>query len=230
MAPLDPTALPDVRLLVVPGLGLDARSWAPVVQRLTLRVDVQPLPGYGVPAPRRTDLSPARLGARLGEELRGGRPTVLAGHSSGCQVAAHAARAAGQTVVGLVLVAPTTDRRAAGWPALARRWLRTAAHEDPRQVPGLVRQYRGTGLWSMARAMDAARREDLRATLRGQRLPLLVVRGPADRICPQDWAESLAQRCVTLRSGGHMVPSTHGAEVAEVVTRFLATADLRTSG
>lgn len=173
---------------MVPGLGLDARSWAPVLGRLPGPVaapaEVCALPGYGLPAGRGTDLSPAVLGARLGEDLRGGPPTVLAAHSSGCQVAVHAAGAADGAVVGLVLVGPTTDPRGRGWPALVRRWLRTAAHEDPRQVPCLVRQYAATGLRTMLRAMDAARRDDPRVALDGLDVPVLVVRGAQDRICP----------------------------------------------
>jgi pimeloyl-ACP methyl ester carboxylesterase len=212
----------DIRLLVVPGLGLDARSWDPVLQRLPAPVEVRLLPGYGLPAPRGTDVSPSGLGSRLGAELLGGPPTVLVGHSAGCQVVAHAARTAGTAVVGLVLVGPTTDPRATGWLRLGARWLRTAVHEDPRQLPGLVRQYRRTGLGAMGRAMDAARHDDLSRTMGEVRLPVLAVRGALDRICPQDWCDALTERCVTLPSRAHMVPSTCGAGVADAVLRFLA--------
>ena len=147
-------------------------------------------------------------------------PRASGGHLR--QVAAHAASAAGGAIVGLVLVGPTTDPRAGGWAALVRRWLRTAVHEDPRQVPGLARQYARTGLGSMRRGMDAARRDDLRATLDDLRLPVLAVRGPQDRICPQDWAERLAPWCLTLTGGGHLVPCTHGPELGGVLTRFAA--------
>jgi pimeloyl-ACP methyl ester carboxylesterase len=219
------------RLVVVPGLGLDARSWAPVVAHLGLPVEVRTLPGYGRPAADADDLSPETLGRRLGPELAGdGGTVVLAGHSSGAQVAAHAARAArraGAAVAGLVLVGPTTDPRACGWPRLAGRWLRTAAHEDPRQVPGLVRQYGRTGLRTMARAMDRARRDDVRAALADVSAPVLVVRGPDDRICPADWAASLARDVVTLRAGAHMVPSTHGADVAAAVLELVGAVDRR---
>ena len=62
----------------------------------------------------------------------------------------------------------------------------TARHESAGEVPTLVRQYARTGLWTMARAMDAARRDDVRESVRGSRCPVLVVRGPRDRICPAD--------------------------------------------
>jgi pimeloyl-ACP methyl ester carboxylesterase len=90
-----------------------------------------------------------------------------------------------------------------------------------------VQQYSRTGLGSMRRGMDAARHHRLDHALAGTTCPVLVLRGPADRICPQDWAERLgsgpARTCVTLGSGAHMVPLTHGDLVADPVAEFLAT-------
>jgi hypothetical protein len=40
-----------------------------------------------------------------------------------------------------VLIGPTADPHAATWPTLVRRWLRTAMHEWPGQLPLLVRSY-----------------------------------------------------------------------------------------
>jgi pimeloyl-ACP methyl ester carboxylesterase len=130
-------------------------------------------------------------------------------------------------VAGLVLVGPTTDPAAATWPRLAARWLATARHETPRQVPTLVRQYRRTGLRTMRRAMDVARCDDVEDVLAGCGIPVLVLRGPHDRICPEPWAAAVARRggpgsrAVTLRGGGHMVPLTHGSLVAAEIRGLL---------
>jgi pimeloyl-ACP methyl ester carboxylesterase len=215
----------------VPGLGLDAQEWGAAAHAVSARLGargttLRPVPGYGLRPSRDDDLSPRALGARLDRGL--GRRTVLLGHSASCQVVAHAAALAPHRVAALVLVGPTTDPRAATWPRLAGRWLRTASHERPSQVPFLVRSYARTGLGWMARTMDAARREDLRADLREVRCPVLVVRGRHDRICPDDWARDLASlgphgsRAVTLPRGGHMVPLTHGGDVATAVADWLA--------
>ncbi len=120
----------------------------------------------------------------------------------------------------MILVGPTTDPRGRGWRQLTARWLRTAAHEDPRQVPDLVRQYAATGLRVMARTMDAARHDSIQDVLRAVHCPVLVLRGPHDRICPPDWAESLG-RTETLARGGHMVPRTQGQAVAQSLRRFV---------
>lgn len=152
---------------------------------------------------------------------------MLVGHSASCQVVVQAARRVPDSVVGLVLVGPTTDPRAVTWPRLVHRWLATARRERPSQVPALVRQYLRTGLRTMARGMDAARRDRIEEALLLVGCPVLLLRGPHDWIAPQDWLLSLTNgrrsaRPVTLSAGGHMVPLTHGDLVAEAVIDFLA--------
>jgi pimeloyl-ACP methyl ester carboxylesterase len=107
---------------------------------------------------------------------------------------------------------------------MVRRWLATARHERPGQVPTLVRQYHRTTLRTMARAMDAARNDRIDQAIAEVHCPALVVRGPHDRICPPDWAASLAPT-ETLPVGGHMVPLTHGQLVAPLLRRAAAAAD-----
>ena len=52
----------------------------------------------------------------LDTSLPAGERSVLIGHSSSCQVVAHAGALAPERVTGLLLVGPTTDPRAATWP------------------------------------------------------------------------------------------------------------------
>ena len=221
-------------LRLVPGLGLDRAAWSPTLARLAAggRTDLEvvELHGYGRRGGSRADLRPGALA----EELLAAcpeAPVVLMGHSASCQVVAEAARQRPDRVAGLVLVGPTTDSRARSWPSLSGRWLATACRERPGQVPTLVRQYARTGVGTMVRAMDAARRHDVGQALAGARCPALVLRGRHDRICPGDWAAHLAgtaaandprSRCTTLDAGAHMVPLTHGRLVAAEVGRFLA--------
>jgi pimeloyl-ACP methyl ester carboxylesterase len=220
------------RLRAVPGLGLDAAAWRPTLEALGLGAGaVTLLPGYGVPVRVGDPVDPALVAARLLDRLPADPPggVVLAGHSSSCQVVAHAARLAPERVAALVLVGPTTDPRATSWPGLAARWLRTAAHEDPRQVPGLVWQYHRTTLRSMLRVMDASRRDRVDATLATVSAPVLLLRGRHDRICPADWLHGLARSAppgadrtvVTLPRGAHMVPITHPQRTARQVAELL---------
>jgi pimeloyl-ACP methyl ester carboxylesterase len=217
-------------LVAVPGLGLDDRAWRPTIRALQGPVRhpedvVALLPGYGLRPSGEDDLRPARLGARLAASWLTDlpAPVVLMGHSGSCQIAAHAAGLVPDRVSALVMVGPTTDPRAASWPRIGYRWLRTATRERPGQLPLLARTYTRTGLLWMRRAMDAARRDDLRASLRELGCPVLVVRGRYDRICPEDWAHEVAAsgpaglRVVSLDEGAHMLPLTHGEMLAAVV-------------
>lgn len=218
-------------LVCVPGLGLDARAWHPTLDALggATTARVVTLPGYGLRPQPDDDLSPAALGARLAGEVgdRTVEPLVLAGHSASCQVVLRAALLVPDRVVGVVLVGPTTDPRARSWPALARRWTATAGRERPGQVPYLARTYARTGLAAMRRTMEAARRDDVRETLPPLPCPVLVARGRHDRICPADWAALLARlgppgsTAATLPAGAHMVPLTHGPDLAALVAGWL---------
>lgn len=216
----------------MPGIGLGPEAWLPTLRHLGDRTTSQvvTLPGYGVPARTSDDLRPPALAERVADALgAAGEPTVLVGHSASCQIVVHVARLLGDRARGLVLVGPTTDPRAATWPRLAHRWLATARHEDPRQVPALIQQYHRTGLSSMRRAMDAARRDRIGVALGETGCALLVLRGHHDRICPASWAEDLTRTrscdspsaAVTLPTGGHMVPLTRGRLVADQLLGFL---------
>jgi pimeloyl-ACP methyl ester carboxylesterase len=216
-----------VRVVAVPGLGLSV----PVARRALDRLPdvdgaVVLLPGFGRRAPRGTPVAPDRLARLLLERLPAGGQVVLVGHSASCQIVAEAAVQAPGRVAALVLVGPTTDPRAATWPALVGRWLRTAVHERPGQIPLLVRAYARTGLLSMARGMDAARQHRLMATVAAVACPVLVVRGRHDAICPADWAAALASgtadgRAETLPAGAHMVPITYADALAARIAAFL---------
>ena len=216
-----------VALVAVPGLGLSVTVARRALDRIPgISRTVVLLPAFGHRAPRMKDVAPESLADLLLADLPTHIPVVLIGHSASCQIVAEVALRKPERVAGLVLVGPTTDPRAATWPGLVRRWLRTAAHERPGQIPLLVRAYARTGLVSMARGMDAARRHRLDRTLAGVTCPVLVVRGRADAICPADWAAALAgaapQGSVeTLPAGAHMVPVTHPEALAARIAAFV---------
>jgi pimeloyl-ACP methyl ester carboxylesterase len=214
-------------VVAVPGLGLSAaipaRTLALVTGHPTRVVE---LPAYGLRARRGLPLNPEALATTLLSAIPA-QPSVLLGHSASAQIVAAAAALAPDRVVALILVGPTTDPRAASWSGLAARWLRTAPHERPGQLPRLLHDYTGTGLTSMARGMNAARQHLIGDALAAVSAPVLVVRGRHDKICPLDWAAALAATtqlgCAeSLHVGAHMVPWTHPVELAAQVTAFLA--------
>jgi pimeloyl-ACP methyl ester carboxylesterase len=203
------------RVVLVPGLGLDARSSARL--RALLPADVVPLPGMGLrgPVPSVDGLA-AELQARLGQG-----PAVLVGHSQSCQVVA-AAAAHDDRVAGVVLLGPTTDPRLRTPWGLAGRWLATTLREPLWQYPLVLAQWLRTGPRAMTALWRSAAPDPIDRRLASVQVPVVVVRGTRDALCPGDWARALvaaapAATLVELPRAAHMTVQTHPAEVADVV-------------
>jgi pimeloyl-ACP methyl ester carboxylesterase len=170
--------------------------------------------GHGGPVPALDELARLLLGGL------GPGPVVLVGHSQSCQVVA--AAAGDRRVAGLVLLGPTTDPRLRSLPVLVRRWLGTAVCEPVTQVPLVVAQWWRTGPRAMRRLWRAAAPDRIDRRLRAATVPVTVVRGTRDRLCPHDWAAGLAAeaphgRLVELPGAAHMTVQTHPGEVAAVL-------------
>lgn len=201
-------------MVLVPGLGLDDRSSA----RLRARRpgDVVLLPGMGLagPVPSLDELS-GRLLDALGEG-----PVVLVGHSQSCQVVA--AAAVDPRVSAVVLLGPTTDPRMRRAWVLAGRWLRTAAREPMWQVPLVIAQWWRTGPRAMRALWRVTAPDRIDERLAGVGVPVVVVRGTRDRLCPADWASRVAAaapkgRLVEVDGAAHMTVQTHPDAVAALL-------------
>jgi pimeloyl-ACP methyl ester carboxylesterase len=200
----------------VPGLGLDVRSFARVLTLVPVTVVL--LPGMGLPVPCP---SVDALARQLLERLGNG-PVVLVGHSQSCQVMAAAAQAGGSRVAAVVLLGPTTDPRLRRLPVLAWRWLRTAVHEPLWQVPLILAQWWHTGPRAMVRLWRTAAPDRIDRRLGELGVPVTIVRGTRDALCPRDWAELLVAtsplgRLVEIPGAAHMTVQTHPDEVAAIL-------------
>ncbi len=207
-----------VRVVWVPGLGLDERSSARVRNRLP--ATVVRLPGMGLPGPvPPLEVLADRLLAGTGEG-----PVVLVGHSQSCQVVVVAAR--DPRVSAVVLFGPTTDPRLRSFPGLVGRWLGTAWAEQWWQVRLVLGQWWRTGPRAMAALWRSAASDRIDRRLRSLQVPVTVVRGMRDRLCPHDWASRLAGaaprgRLVELPGAAHMTPHTHPDDVASILRNAL---------
>ncbi|WP_432943740.1 alpha/beta fold hydrolase [Kribbella sp. CA-253562] len=206
---------------LVPGLGLGPESYDPTRQHLEIPSEVVTLPGYGEPVTPGDDLHVEALADRLATHLK--EPSVLVGHSASCHVVVEAAVAHPGLVSGLVLLGPTGDVEASGWPTLAGRWVRSAVWERPYLIPTLTKQYFRTTFRAMARAEQVARHYDLAAALPRVGVPTVVLRCPHDHLCPPQWAQRVADlaggEAWTLPTGSHMPVLTNGRELAAFIHR-----------
>ncbi|WP_433164215.1 alpha/beta fold hydrolase [Kribbella sp. CA-247076] len=214
----------SIPVVLVPGLGLGPKSYAPTVEHLTTPYDIVTLPGYGDPAEPGADLRPQALGTALADKLRD--PSVLVGHSAGCQIVVEAAAARPDLAHALVLIAPTGDLRAATWWDLVVRWLGSAVPESPRLIPALAPQYARTTLPTIARAVEAARHHDMARAITRVKAPIVLVRCRHDHLSPAEWIDRLAElthsEARTLSTGSHMPVLTNGPELAALIQRAAA--------
>jgi pimeloyl-ACP methyl ester carboxylesterase len=203
------------RCVFVPGLGLDARSSARV--RILVGGAVVHLPGMGL---RETVPPLGTLADRLIAALGEG-PVVLVGHSQSCQVVVAAAQR-DPRVAAVVLLGPTTDPRLRRFVVLARRWLATAVREPFRHVPLVLAQWLRTGPRAMVALWRAASPDRIDRRVATVTVPVVVVRGTRDALCPHDWAAALAAaapagRLVEIPGAAHMTVQTHPEEVAAIL-------------
>jgi pimeloyl-ACP methyl ester carboxylesterase len=201
--------------MLVPGLGLDERSSARLRRRIGGAVVI--LPGMGL---RRPVGTLDELVGQLRTELGAG-PVVLVGHSQSCQVVVAAAER-DPRVTGVVLLGPTTDPRMRRPAVLAARWVRTAVREPWWQLPLVLAQWWRTGPRAMTALWRHVAGDRIDERLRRVGVPVIVVRGDRDALCPHDWAAQLAAcapqgRLVELPGAAHMTPQTRPGDVAELV-------------
>jgi pimeloyl-ACP methyl ester carboxylesterase len=207
-------------IVFVPGLGLDERSSARLRRRIGGAVVI--LPGMGL---RRPVDALEELAGQLCRALGPG-PVVLVGHSQSCQVVVAAAER-DPRVSAVLLLGPTTDPRMRRLAVLAGRWVRTAVREPWWQLPLVVAQWLRTGPVAMTALWRRTAPDRIDERLRRVGVPVVVVRGDRDALCPRDWVTHVADcapqgRLVELPGAAHMLPQTRPDDVARLVRALVA--------
>ncbi len=197
------------------GSRVEMLSRLPALAPEASRIILWDLPGCGETGGVCTlgGREPADLLALLGVV---GEPAVLLGHSFGAEVSLRAAREAGGTepipggaVRGLILEAPY--RRGI---TPARNILRAAGFPHLVNLPAAMAL---TGL--LNRRGPRSYREDL-APITPDGVPVLVLHGSADRICPPEESRAFPGEFVLVESAGHNDVFEHEG-VADRVGAFL---------
>jgi pimeloyl-ACP methyl ester carboxylesterase len=127
---------------------------------------------------------------------------VLAGHSSGTQVAAHVAVRRPRAVRALVLASPTVDPRFRSLRRVLLAWRRNHALEPPSLDAQHTSERQRAGLRRVRHALSAHLADALEDVVPHVPVPVLVLRGDRDRLCTEEWAHELAD----LAPDGRFVP------------------------
>ncbi|MET0781650.1 MAG: alpha/beta hydrolase [Microbacterium sp.] len=217
--------------VLIHGIGMGRSIFADLVEHLgagapvrTIAID---LPGYGeAPEPARVltmertaDLVAAYLRSRAIERA------IIIGHSMGTQVAVEVAARHPASVERLVLVAPTVNRRERTAAKQVLRLAQDLAVESPRVIFVGAREYirAGPHLRAKFRAMLVHRPE---TTYPRVLVPVLVLRGENDYVCPRPWSRFVTASLPDGRSAevpdhGHETMIRDAAPAAALIREFV---------
>ncbi|MEU1014019.1 alpha/beta hydrolase [Streptomyces sp. NPDC005890] len=148
-------------------------------------------------------------------------PVVLAGHSTGAQVALHAAARRPDRVAALVLLAPTFPPHLRRTGPLVRAFARTALHESPGVLPAVLPAYLKAGPRRLTACVRSAQSDAPEQLMPAVHCPVTVAVGERDALSPLHWADGLASRTshgrVVLVPGAHSFPHTSPGITAVVL-------------
>ena len=196
-------------ILLLHGLGLSHRYFA----------RLQPL----LPGPTAVDLQGTTLDDMTASVARAAeRGTLVVANSLGAQIATELAVRSPESVRALVLTGPTWDPAAPSLPAQFLRLLADSYREQPSLVPVALADYARRGPLHILQAARSMLRHPMAERLAQVAAPVLIVRGSADPICTQQWAERLAAapadgRLVTVQGAAHAVDWSHPGAVVQAV-------------
>ncbi len=150
-------------------------------------------------------------------------PVVLAGHSSGTQVAARAGPSH-PDVLGVVLASPTVDPAARGLLRLLVRWRLDGRREPPGLSQSHRQEWKRAGPRRLIHLVRAHLHDALENSVARLEVPLLVIRGKDDAIGTRAWARELASLVpdgeLVEVPGAHTFPWLDLQAWSEPVRRF----------
>lgn len=217
-------------VILVHGFVVSSRYMVPAAQRLALLCPVYAvdLPGFGKSCKPERALSFAELADALEEWLAAKKleRVHLLGNSMGCQIMAEYALRHPARVDRMVFEGPTVDRHArAFWPQLGRQF-HSSLHERLDLTAVILRDLCSYGMKRSLETLPELLADRIEEKLPWLRMPVLVIRGEKDPICPLRWAAEVASllpqgELVVVPGGGHALNYSKPSELIRAVRPFL---------
>lgn len=232
----------DPALVYLHGWGRSLADFAPFLGRGPWSAVALDLPGFGRSTPPLRAMGARGYAELLREPLAGLRRRlqasrmILVGHSLGGRIAAEFAGLATEddALAGLVIVSSPLLRPAGGQPALGYRTVRTlrAAHLVPESALEWARQRWGSADYRQAsgvmrEVLVRMVNEQHLAALSRATVPIELVWGALDTVCPVPLAERVAARVAganleIVTDVGHDVPNQAPEAVWRALGRLMA--------
>lgn len=173
-------------LVLVHGLGCSSDYWVrngPWLAAAGYRVLAPDLPGFGrTQGPQWLSIVQQAYAVSVFAEVMGLGPAVYLGHSLSCQTVLELACTEPRRVTGLILAAPTGDRRKKRLLREAVGFLRDMPREPPSLVPLIADAYLRAGPVRWARTWLGGKRHDAFTAAAGVRAPAVVLVGDRDPV------------------------------------------------
>jgi pimeloyl-ACP methyl ester carboxylesterase len=221
-------------LVLVHGLGCSADYWVRNGAWLAAagyRVLAPDLPGFGRTRGPRAGLSiPAQArGIRKFSEAMDLGPAVYLGHSLSCQAVLEFAGNVPGRVAGVILAAPTGDRRRKRLVHEALGFMQDIPREPLSLVPFIADAYLRAGPVRWARTWLAGKTHDAFRAAARVRAPGLVLVGERDPVVSNQFATSIARalpdgRVEMIPDAAHALIYNQSERFNAAVLRFLASA------
>ena len=218
-----------IPVVMVHGLVVSSSYMVPTAELLAplCPVFAVDLPGFGKSFKPEHTLSIVQLANALEEWLaaKGLGRVHLVGNSMGCQVIAQYAAQHPERIERIVLQGATVDPHArAFWPQFWRQF-----RNSPNEKSGLglviAKDYLAAGVKRAVQTAREALRDRIEEKLPLLEMPVLVVRGEKDPICPQAWAAEMVRLLprgeLRVIPGGHCPNYSMPAEFLSAMRPFL---------
>lgn len=182
-------------LVLVHGLGCSADYWVkngPWLAAAGYRVLAPDLPGFGqTEGPRGLSIPQQAYAVSLFSEAMGLGPAAYLGHSLSCQTVLELAGTEPERVTGLILAAPTGDRRKKRLLREAVGFLRDIPREPPSLVPLILEAYVRAGPVRWMRTWFGGKWHDAFQAAARVRAPAVVLVGERDPVVAVHFARAI---------------------------------------
>ncbi len=227
-------------IVLVHGWSISSTYFIPLAERLAAQCKVYApdLPGHGLSDTPAKALDIAGLAKALSDwmDAAGISQAILIGHSMGCQIAVELAVAHPEKVDRLVLIGLAPDPRARNPVRQLGRLLVGGMHERMSLILHLAKDYFRMGMRSLPELRSAIN-YPIEEKLTSVSMPVMLVRGENDPLCPQSWFDESArllsaQRTAVIPKWGHAVQYSAPQQLNDAILPFLREAGagvLRTS-